>query len=505
MLDKSKNRLAKNTIYLYVRLLFSLVISFYTSRVVLQTLGITDFGIYGVVGGVVSLFSFLNTSLAGATSRFITIEIGRDNSQQLKKVIGVALSEHIIISGLFFIVAESIGLWIINTWLKIPVNRLYVANIVYQMSIVTMGLSIIQVPFRACIIAFERMDYYAGIEIVRNLLNLGSVFILLLAETDKLGFYSILVTIISLIVLITYVYICNKKILYFKCRCSWNKTLLKEMATYSGWDLFGNLSFVARNHGVSILLNIFFGPAINSAFSVALQAGNSVLSFVSNVATAVRPQIIKAYAQQSYNEMTQLMHHAVRTTLLMMTLLCVPLILEMHFVLNTWLTIVPGYATLFCIFILLMNLFSSASGIVVVGVHATGDLKVMSMVNGTLYLLVIPISYVAFRMNMSPLVPLAINVLTVFLGLLSNAYIVSRRVTTYRLTDFIVKDLLPCVSLFVFALVVGSLMKFIFEEGIVRFVSTVLVSETVICFLGIKYLLPKTLITLIGAKLKQLL
>ena len=496
-----KRRLVKNTLYLYIRMFLSMVLSLFVSRIVLKELGIIDYGIYGAVGGIVILFSFLNSSLSGATSRFITIELGSNNLNRLNRVFSVAFFEHLGIAALILVVSETLGLWIVNNYLVIPYDRLATANLVYQMSIITLILTVVEIPYRACIIAHEQMNVYAFIEIVRVVLKFGVAYLLIVATFDKLGLFSVLVLVLELIVLIIYIIYCFKKYIECHIKSIWDKELFKVMTVYSGWDLYGNMSLIARNQGVALILNIFFGPAMNAAFSVSSQAGNAVLSFASNVTVAVKPQIIKAYAQKDLTLMANLLHHAVRANLLILFYLTIPILLELHFLLDLWLHVVPGYSVIFCSLILILNLFASSSGIIVSAIHATGELKRMSLIVGTLNLSVIPISFIVFSIAPErPWIPFAINVVSVFLGLISNALIVSKKVGTFLLVDFFKYDLIRCMLVFLVTSLICAFLHFCLEEGFLRFILIGCTSTITLTYLGFIYILPPSAVSYVRKK-----
>lgn len=497
----NNKRIAKNTLYLYIRMLLSMAVSLYTSRIVLQVLGVEDFGIYGVVGGVVSFLTFINASMSGATSRFLTIELGKGNHEGLSKVFNMAFYEHCGIALIILIIAETIGLWFVNTQLIIPEHRMTAANWVYQMSILSMMVSVTQVPYRASIIAHENMDVFAIIEILNVTLKLFIVYLLLLGESDKLILYGSLVLCVTIFV--SFVYRCYCHIRYKEChlRMIWDKTLFTHMTSYSGWDLYGNLSNVARNHGVAILLNMFFGPVMNAASTIATQAGSAVMSFASNVTTAVKPQIIKYYAQNRYEEMSNLMHQAVRVNFLILSFIAVPLILELHFVIMLWLKIVPDYSVAFCSLILIFNFFANTSNVVITGIHATGHIKKMSIILGTLYLLVIPLTFISFKLGAEPWVPFLINACAVFCGMSSNAYMVSRRIREFSIKEFFISDILRCVVVALLAGFLGYTIQKVMDECFGRLVLTIIITTISLSIMGYRFVLPSTMASAIRLKI----
>ena len=498
-----QKKIAKNTFYLYIRMLFSMVVSLYTSRVVLEALGVVDYGIYGVVGGVVSLWSFINSSMSTASSRFLTIELGKHQESRLSLVFNMSFYCHACISLVIFFIAETIGLWFLNSWLVIPADRMYAASWVFQMSILAMMISVTQVPYRASIISHEKMGVFAFIEIINIILKLAAVFLLIQIGSDKLITYSILIFLITCVVSIMYRAYCRINFKECKLKCLWDLSIFKQMIVFSGWDLFGNLSVVARGQGVNILLNMFFGPVINAASSVAGQAGAAIMAFAANVTTAAKPQIFKTYAQLEFKKMSDIIHLAVRVNLLILAALSIPLLMEMDFVLSLWLKKVPAFAGVFCSLILLFNFFASASNIVVTGIHATGNLKRMTITNGTIYLMVIPISYLAFMMNGPVWIPFLFNAVAVSIGMLLNAYLVSTRVTDFSFIKFIINDVGRCVIVIMASFFLCSIAQLYMEEGYVRLCVLIMLNFFIVLSLGLWFVLPKQFFFSLSRKIYQ--
>ncbi|QVJ80394.1 Na+-driven multidrug efflux pump [Prevotella sp. khp1] len=489
----NNRRIAKNTIFLYIRMGLSMAVSLYTSRIVLQTLGVEDYGIYGVVGGVVSMFSFLNASMSGATSRFLTYELGKGDNIRLHKTFCMAFYEHLIIAGVIFLICETFGLWFLNSKLIIPPDRLLAANWVFQLSILSMIIGVTQVPYNASIISHERMDIYAYVEMINVCFRLLIVYLLQIFLFDKLILYSILVFIVSLGVAMYYRIYCLHHFSESKLLFIWDYPLLKRMFSFSGWDLYGNLSVTARTQGVNMLLNMFFGPVVNAAASISMSVQSSVMGFATNVLTAVKPQIIKYYAQESYNEMIHLIRNAVRLNFLLLMFITIPLMIELPFVLHLWLGEVPDFTYEFCSLTLLFNFFANMSHVIITGIHATGKIKRASLINGTLYLLVIPISYFVFRLGGVPWIPYFINVVAVFCGMLSNAITLHLYVRQFSVVTFLMKDLIPCISVFVITYIICMVIHHANSNQIIRFLVTILSSSLLLLVLGYYFLLPKSL------------
>lgn len=470
MSSDNNKRIAKNTLMLYVRMLLTMGVSLYTSRVVLNTLGVEDFGIYNVVGGVVAMFAFLNSSMSGATSRFLTFELGVKNSERLKQVFSAAMTIHILIAVIILILGETIGLFFFEQVLVIPQERMQAARWVYQFSILSTIISILIVPYNASIIAHERMNIYAYVEIMNVILKLVIVYLLTIGNFDKLLLYGFFVLVVSATVALAYRFYCLRQFNECRYKMEWKKELIYPMLSFSGWDLYGNVSVMARTQGVNMLLNLFFGPILNAASGIATQVQTAIMAFAGNVVTAVRPQIVKSYASGDYALTEKLVMNATKYTYILLLLITLPILLETHFVLDLWLKNVPSYTVLFCQYTLTFNFFANMSVIVISAIHATGKIKRPSLINGTLYLLVVPASYVAFKMNGEPEIPYILNVLFVLFGLLSNAWTLNMYLPQFSFRGFVINVIGICLVITVFSGITTSFVKVNMPEGWLRFI-----------------------------------
>lgn len=382
---------------LYIRMLLTIAVSLYTSRIVLSTLGETDYGIYNVVGGVVSFFAFLNTCMSGATSRFLTVEMKQGNHKRLHETFCTALMIHVTIAIIVFIFAESIGLWFLNNKLNIPDDRMFAANIVYQCSVLSMMVTITQVPYNATIISHEKMDIYAYIELLNVFLKLGIVYLLLIGDFDKLILYSVLILIVNIFIASTYRIYCIKNYLETHFKFILIPQILRPMLTFSVWDLYGNMSVSARQQGLSVIINIFFGTVLNAACGIASMVQGVISHFSANILLAFRPQIIKKYAASDYMNMQKMMENAIKLSTLMLLCITMPLISEINYVMNLWLETPPIYATSFCKILLIMNIIGILNSSCTTAIHATGNIKLLSFSAGTVAIMNLPIIYIAFK------------------------------------------------------------------------------------------------------------
>ena len=408
--NENTKLIAKNTMLLYFRMFLTLGVSLYTSRVVLNTLGVEDFGIYNVVGGVVMMFSFLNSSMASATQRFLSFELGKNDLIQLKKVFSMSVNIHVIIALAIFILAETIGLWFLNTKLVIPAERLYAANWVYQFSILSFMVTILSVPYNAIIIANERMKVYAYVSIIEVILKLIILYILVWFGFDKLKLYAILVFFVSAIIWLIYKTYCNSNFSESKYQYYWDKPLFSTLMNYAGWNLFGNLAVVTMVQGINIMLNLFFGPIVNAARGIAYQVNGAVNSFVINFQMAMNPQIVKSYASGDLKYMHKIIFQGAKYSFFLLFILSLPILLETELILKIWLKNVPEHTIIFTRLAIINVLIDSISGPLMTAAQATGNIKKYQAIVGGLLLLILPISYLFLIMGYPPEITLYISI-----------------------------------------------------------------------------------------------
>lgn len=489
----NNKRIAKNTLMLYIRMFISMAVSLYTSRIILQTLGVEDYGIYNVVGGVVAMFSFINSTLATATSRFLTFEIGKGNFDRLKATFNAAFWVHVVIALFVVLLCETVGLWFLSYKMVLPEDRMIAAHFVFQLSVISTFISITQTPYNATLIAHEKMDVYAYVEMVNVLLKLGILYILVIANFDKLILYGILILIISGGIAFFYRWYDIRN--YEECHITNNvdMNIVKPMLTFSAWDFYGNMSVTARTQGVNMLLNVFFGPAMNAAAGIANSVQGTVMGFANNVTTAVRPQIVKYYAQGDYSSMSSLICNACRLNFLILILLMAPLCGEINYILSIWLGDVPPFTAIFCVLTLMFNIFANMSFLLISGIEAYGKIIRPSLINGTLYLLVIPVSYITFKLGGNAWYSFIFNIIAIILGLLSNAYTLHLYVKEFAFGAFIREVLLRCILILLLACCVILYIRNIFAESFVRLIITVISTTVVIGFSSWYILLNKSL------------
>ena len=399
MSSVNQKRIAKNTALLYVRMLFIMAISLYTSRVVIDALGKVDYGLYNVIGTIVVNFSFLNGMLSSACSRYFAIELGRNNDEGLKHVFSLNLTLFIILGGVILLLSETLGLWFLNNKMVIPSDRLGAAQWVYQCSIIAFIINMLSTPYRSIIIAREKMKVFAYSSIVEAVLKLAIVFMLLLSPVDKLITYSVLMLLITVGTCGFYFFYCRR--CYAECRYTfiWDKPLIKEILSYTGWNVIGIMSGIGKSAGVNVLLNMFGGAIINTARGIAYQVYVNINQFVTNFTTAFNPQITKSYSANARGEMLKLVFQSSKFSYFLLFILALPVIAEMPYLLDLWLgeSNVVAHSVSFARLMLIAALIDSISYPLVTAVQATGKVKWYQIMVGGTMLTVLPVSYLLLK------------------------------------------------------------------------------------------------------------
>lgn len=395
----NNKRIAKNTLMLYIRMLFMMGVSLFTSRVILETLGVEDFGIYSVVGGIITMFAFINGGMVSATQRFITFEIGKGNMGKLKSVFSTSLQIHALISLIIILLGETVGLWFLYEKMLIPEARMDAALWVYQCSIIACVVNIMSIPYNADIVAHEKMSAFAYISIIEVSLKLIIVYLLLIAPWDKLIAYSILLLFVQLSIRFVYSHYCHKHFNETIYEHNFNKPLFKQMLSFAGWSFWGNLASVLYTQGLNIMLNIFFGPVVNAARGIAVQVQSAVQQFTANFQMALNPQITKNYAVGDLELMHSLMFRSARFSFFLLFFLTLPILIETDFILTIWLKNVPDETVIFTQLMIAISLIYTIANPCVVANQATGNVKLYQAVVGGILLLILPISYVVLKMG----------------------------------------------------------------------------------------------------------
>ncbi len=392
---QNNKRIAKNTLALYVRMLFTIGVSLFTSKVILQTLGVEDYGIYSVVGSIVTMFTFINGGMIASTQRYLTFEIGRNDKDKLSKVFSTSLLIHALISLFVVILSETVGLWFLYDKMVIPADRLNEAFWVFQCSTLGCVINIMSIPYNADIIAHEKMSAFAYISIIDVSLKLIATYMLYISIWDRLITYAILLLLIQLLIRGIYIYYCKKHFPEAKNKCQIDKSLIKEMSSFAGWGLYGSLAHLLYTQGLNMMLNIFFGPVVNAARGIAVQVQSAVQGFIGSFQMAINPQITKKYSVGQLEDMHYLMFRSAKFSFYLLFLLTLPIIIESEYIIKLWLKTPPEDASIFTQWMLIISLTYSISNPCIIASQATGRVKVYQIAVGSTLLLIIPISYIA--------------------------------------------------------------------------------------------------------------
>lgn len=480
MTNSSNKTIAKNTAFLYVRMLVVMAVTFYTSRVILHVLGATDYGIYNVVGGIVTMMGFLNGALGASSSRFLTYELGIGNQSKLNQTFSASLNLHIAVALLVLVIGETIGLWFVLNKLVVPDDRMVAAFWVYQFSIVTTMVNFTQVPYNASLIAHENMSVYAYVGLYEAIAKLLIVYAITVSPIDNLIFYGLLLMVNTIGIQFFYRYYTSKR--YYECRFRIvnDKALYKTLLSYSGWDLFGGIAVMCQGQGINILLNLFFGPVVNAARAIAVQVQTAISQFVNNFLTAVRPQVVKNYAEGNTEKMYSLTFSAAKYSYMLMLALVLPVCFEVKFILRIWLgDKAPEETAIFVVLILvtyLMETFHSAS---LMSYHAIGKIKLGNIVGGTLMIMALPLSYVALRLGAPAhsafIVIFIANFTQMFWGwMIVHRYVPFSYVALFR------QVYQPTILVTIFSLIIPTIIVTLMDHGWLRFIILCMLSEIVI-------------------------
>ena len=473
--SSSTKRIAKNTLMLYFRQILIMLVSLYTVRVVLATLGTEDYGIYNVVAGVVTLFSFLSGSMATASQRYFSFALGQNDEAQLKRYFSMSFTIYCMIAIVVMMVAETFGLWFVENKLVVPDERQQAAFWIYQASVFSTVCTIITAPFMASIIAHEDMNIYAYVSVIEVILKLGIVFLLPLFSADTLIVYGLLMAAVVFVNTALYRGICTRK--YAECRFAffWDKELFKELVSYTGWNMFGASVGVFKNQLVNIILNQFFSPVVNAARGIAAQVNGAVNSFSQGFSTAVRPQIIKSYASGNRDEMLALMYRSCKATFFLMYVFTLPLSLEMPYVLGLWLEDVPDHAILFTRLALLDALIDSVSYSLMTAAQATGRIGLYQSVVGGVLLLNAPISYLVLKLGAPPYGVFVVAIGCVVIATIARL-IILKSLIGFSLMNFLAKVIIPVVAASFVAFAISLVCTKFGSQGILRLCSTTIIS-----------------------------
>ena len=444
---ENNKRIAKNTIYLYFRMIILIAVSFYTVRVILENLGVEDYGLYNVVAGFVSMISFLNQSMTNSIQRFINYEMGRGDFESLNKHFESALLSQSIISLIVVCISESIGIWFLNSQMNIPSDKVFAANVVFQLSILTLIFKILEAPFTAIIIAKEKMNFYAMISLFEAFGKLFIAYSISIVKGNKIETYAFLLFVISLIVIICNVFYAKKLMTIIRIRLKYYKNILKNILSFSGWNLFGAASGVIQGQGINVLMNIFFGVAINAARGVAYQISACIDQFVGNFQVAINPQIVQSYALKDMNRYKELTFYSAKISFVLIWFFTLPLLFCVEKVMNLWLgTNVPEHTVSFVKIIMCISLVNAFASSISVPIYATGKIKNYQVTVSTINILVLPISYVFYLLDFIPETSMYVAFFIAIIAQIVRVFIWSR-LTKFKTMHYVKEIILPALCI----------------------------------------------------------
>lgn len=500
----ANKRIAKNTIALYIRMFVIMAVSLYTSRIILQVLGISDFGLYNVIGGIVASFSMLSAALTVGTQRFLSYAMGEGDEEKLQKTFSIALGLHIFLAIILLILAETIGLWFVYNYLNIPNGRFSAAIWVYQFSVIAFLVNLVQVPFQSCLISHEKMNIYAYMSIYDVVMKLLVLFVIQVIPIDKLILYGLMILIIQVSSVLIYNFYCRKN---FE-ECSWkiktDKKLTSEMLSYTGWNLFGGSLGFVTGQGINILLNIFCGTTVNAARGLSMNINNIITQFVSNFQTAVNPQIVKQYAAKEYDYLYRLVINNARLAEYLYLLIAIPIFIEIDFLLDLWLVEVPEYTSIFIRIIIIQSALSPIDYPVGMLIHASGKMKWPSIITVIPLYSIFIISYFLLKNGYTPVSVYIVSAVLFIWRNITNMYFANKYSgisISLIIRSIYMNTLLGCVVMFIIPYLISSQISYGWERFIIVSIVSILWSCIIIYFLG----LTKNLRILVKNKIRQTL
>ena len=470
-------KIIKNSLFLYTRMFFLLVLTLYTSRLILNTLGITDFGIFNLIVGVISMLAFLNASISLGIQRYLSIDIANCNNQKLKQTFSTSIFIQIIIALIVLIIAETVGLWYINYQMQFPIDRLLTVNIIYQLTVITFILNVLQIPYVSLLLAKEAMSAYSSITVFDSLLKFLAAILLPIIFLDKLIVYVSLLTLTSLITFSIYKFFCNRKYPESHVEKLQNFIYLKEIMLFSGWSIIGNLAYILRMQGTGVILNLFFGNTINASYGLALQVFSAASLFVSNLQLAINPQIMQNYAKNEKNQSINLALMGSKYSFFLVLLLSLPIIINTDIILKLWLGFVPNFTSEFTNLFLLMILVDAISLPLMTLIAATGKIKTYHIILGSLNLLLLPISFISLNLNKNPTV--------IFYAIISFSVmsLIIRLVFLKKLVNLDLSDFFQYVLLKLIAVITSLILIFYFFIDYLKAESwsMLIINSSIIC------------------------
>ncbi len=475
-ISANNKRIAKNAIMLYIRMFVTMLISLYTSRVILQALGVTDYGIYSVVAGVVSVIGFLNSTMSTATTRFLTFDLGKRDDNLLRNTYSMCIMIFGLLSVIFVLLSETIGLWFLNTQMTIPADRITVANFVYQFAVLSSITGLMRATYNSLVIAHEDFGFFTYINIAESALKLIICFVIMTVSIDKLAFYSFLMFLVFALSFGVQFLWCRSKYEEASFAWFWNKPLFKEILSYSGWNLFGSMSSMAKDTGLNVILNMFFAPAVNAAYGIASQVNGVVYQFFASFYNAVNPQVIKYYAQEDMKNMMDLVFRSSRFSFYLILLLSVPIAIEAPTLISFWLGHVPEHVVSFIRLIVIITAIDATANMIDTSAFATGNIKLYQATVGLISLLNLPLSYIALSKGAAPEMVFAISLGLSLFAFFARLWAVNK-VLDFPVKDFLIKVCFTILLVTIVSIIIPVALHVVWHAG--------LFSAIVSCFVSV--------------------
>lgn len=460
-----------------IRMVIVLAITLYTSRVILEVLGVEDYGVYNVVAGFVTMFGFFNSSLSNGIQRFYNFELGKNGVDGARRVYNMAMLIQILLAIIIVIPTEIFGLWYLHNKMVIPEGRMFAAEWVFQLSLLTFVFNIIQVPYTAAVMAHERMDFYAVVSVLDVLLKIGSVFIIPILQGDSLILYGVLTTIVSLLNLLLYYIYSKRNFREINIEKVFRKDLFKEMLSFSGWNVFGTLGQMLKDQGVNLILNFFFGPVVNAARAIANQVNGGLQSFVSNITIPVRPQVVQSYSQSNISRSLNLTYTISKLSCYILLIMSLPIMLEINYILNIWLgDNIPAYTSVFVLIIVLNSFISNLNSAISGLVHATGKMKVYQLCGGSISLVSIIFVYIAMLIWDIPSIALIVLLVLDCVRQIVALVVLKSIVSEFSLKKYLREVLVPLIFVVSVSSLFPILVHLFMPDGFLRLCVVLIVS-----------------------------
>lgn len=488
----NNNRIAKNTLLLYFRMGMVLVVSLYTTRVVLQALGIEDYGINNVVSGFVTMFAFLNTSMSNGVQRFYNFSLGRRNEYSITDVYNTALQIQWILAGVLLLLLETFGLWYIHTQMVIPVERFPAAFWIFQFSALSLVFLVLQIPYSAAIMAYERMGYYAYLSIFDVVAKLGIAYAVSYATTDKLILYGVLNMLVSVVNFFLYFFYAKHSFKGLAVDFVIRKELFKSMFSFSGWNVFGSFAYVVKGQGLNMLLNVFFGPVVNAARGISTIVMSGIQGFQANIVIAFRPQLVQSYASGDNDRVLRLFYTLSKVSFILLAMLSLPLIIEVDYVLHLWIgNDIPAYTSSFTILVLINMVINSLNTPISQIVHATGKMRNYQIGTSIIVCTILPLSWLVLKLGFNPISVYWVSlIISIFNQLVCNLLL--KQIYSYSLMDYCRNVVLPCM---IYSIIVPAILYFtvnFLPSSLFRLLLTVTLSIVMTVFVSYLLVLDKS-------------